>query len=415
MANGFVYPELDLARPVECSFEWRLPAGWALATSFGATVSRGKPLRQKYRGPWNDLQNSMFAAGDFRLHRANAGRGQVLIAIRGRFGFPDTDAVNRIGTLIRLERDFWRDHRFPYFLVTLAPFGPGESSSGGSGFTNAFNLYAPAEGSFSTGLLSLLAHETFHTWNPLRMGRIRMPEERTNWFTEGFTTYYQDLLLWRAGLLTDAQYLEAVNRIIRDYHFSPARNATLAELVGRAPADQAKGRIPYERGAMIALWIDDAIRRRSNGRVTLDAAMQALLAERRRQPDLSKERILAALARYVDAPVAEQLRRYVEVGTTVEAPASLRLACARREAVELRAFELGMDRTALMETGRVRSLVPGSEAERAGLREGDMVKGMSIHWNDTAKPVLLTLAGGRRIRYLPLGPSLGRVPRYACP
>ena len=35
------------------------------------------------------------------------------------------------------------------------------------------------------------------------MGRIRSPQENTNWFTEGFTLYYQDLLLWQAGLISD--------------------------------------------------------------------------------------------------------------------------------------------------------------------------------------------------------------------
>jgi len=132
----------------------------------------------------------MFAAGDFHLSRHKIGKGELVVAIRGTFGFTAAEANEKILSLIRLERDFWRDSDFPYFVVTLAPFGSGQSGSGGGGFPNAFNLHSTPQGPFSTGLLSLLAHETFHTWNPLKLGRIRSPEQNTNWFTEGFTTYY---------------------------------------------------------------------------------------------------------------------------------------------------------------------------------------------------------------------------------
>ncbi len=175
-ANSLVHPQLDLAQSVDCSFDWRLPAGWALVTSFGTTVSRGSGNHQRLRGPWNDVANAMFAAGNFRIVRTRIGRGVLVTAMRGEFEFPDTEANERIVKLIRLERDFWRDNNFPYFVVTLAPYGAGQSGTGGGGFTNAFNLYTSSEGPFSTGLLSLLAHETFHTWNPLKMRESAHPK-----------------------------------------------------------------------------------------------------------------------------------------------------------------------------------------------------------------------------------------------
>ena len=413
-ANGLVHPRLDLAQPVDCTFEWRLPSGWALATTFGTTVSRGSVDRQRFRGPWNDVANAMFAAGDFRLARSRMAGGELVIAIRGKFGFSDSEANEKIVKLIRLERQFWRDNNFPYFVVTLAPYGPGQSGTGGGGFTNAFNLYASSDGPFSSGLLSLLSHETFHTWNPLKMGRIRSPQENTNWFTEGFTTYYQDLLLWQAGLIGDAQYLDAVNRFVRDYHFSPARNAALQEIISRPRHDQAMGRIPYERGAMIALWLDGEIRRRSNGKSSLDPLMRELFDERKRHPDLSKERIFAAIGRHVDADILDRVREHVDSGTTIEAPQKVRVPCAERAVVEMPTFELGMDRTALIENQRIVALKPGSAAERAGARDGDVVVGTGVYWNDVTRPVLLTIKGGKKIEYLPLG-STRQIPQYQCP
>lgn len=413
-ANALVHPQFDLGQVVNCSFEWRLPAGWVLATSFGATDRPGRKERQRFRGPWNEVANAMFAAGDFRLSRSRIGRGELVTAVRGQFEFTEAVANEKILQLIRLERSFWRDNNFPYFLVTLAPFGAGQSGTGGGGFTNAFNLHTSPDGPFSIELLSLLAHETFHTWNPLKMGRIRSPEENTNWFSEGFTTYYQDLLLWQAGLIGDAQYLDSVNRLTRDYHLSPARNSTLQELVNRPRQDQAKGRIPYERGAMLALWLDDEIRRRSSGKSSLDTVMRELFEERKRHADLSKDRIFAAIGRYVDATVLGEVREYVESGTSIEAPQKTRVECAEKKMVKMNEFELGMDRTMLIEKNRVIALKPGSAAERAGLKNGDIVNGISIHWNDTTKPIKLTIKGGRRIEYLPLGPSR-KIPQYRCP
>ena len=63
-----------------------------------------------------------------------------------------------------------------------------------------------------TTLLGLISHEYFHTWNvkrlrPAEFARYDYGRENYTsllWFFEGFTSYYDDLLLRRAGLLDDA-------------------------------------------------------------------------------------------------------------------------------------------------------------------------------------------------------------------
>jgi predicted metalloprotease with PDZ domain len=177
------------------------------------------------------------------------GKGWLMIAVRGKWSMTDEEAISQIVRIIRIERTFWKDENFPYYLVTLVPFDTGQSGSGGGGFSNAFSIHTAPEGPFSSGLLSLLAHEIFHTWNPYKLGRMRSPAEGIYWFTEGFTTYYQDLLLWRSGLLSGDAYFQALNRILRDYHLSPVKNISLRELIVRSREGQVKGRISYERGA----------------------------------------------------------------------------------------------------------------------------------------------------------------------
>ena len=73
-----------------------------------------------------------------------------------------------------------------------------------------------------TTLLGLVSHEYFHTWNvkrlrPAEFAQIDYGSEnytRMLWFFEGFTSYYDDLLLRRADLLDDATYLRLLTKTV---------------------------------------------------------------------------------------------------------------------------------------------------------------------------------------------------------
>ena len=386
--NGLIYPELPPGDTVNVTFDWRLSPRWSLATSFGATPNAGR-RKQRFQGPLHEFVNAWFTAGDFRLVGHKVEGGEVVTAIRGQFAFEDAAFQQAVLQLIRYERGFFRDHRFPYFLVTLAPFGKGQSGSGGGGFTNAFNLHTAPESKLTTGLLSLIAHETFHAWNPLRMGRIASPQSQSAWFSEGFTRYYQDILLLDAGLMREQEYLEALNARIREYYLQRGD-----------PNDQ----IP-RLGFLLALWLD--------AQRPLDGLLRDLVDERK--PVFDKPRILSAIARHYDAATAKAVNSHLDTNEPVRVPEKIRVACAAPQPIEMHAFDLGMDRTALLESRRVANLKPGSNAARAGLREGDSIRGMSIYWNDTGKPVRLATGDGRTFTYLPHGESLGSIPQYRCP
>ena len=123
-----------------------------------------------------------------------------------------------------------------------------------------------------------------------------------------------------------------------------------------------------------------------------------------------------AVARYLDSKDSRQFRSYVESGFTVEVVPEAFGPCVVRELVEMPSFELGVDRTELIEKRIVAGLKPGSNAEKAGLREGDTVIGISVYWNDTSKPVRLTIQRGTTkstIEYYARGASRGLVPQYA--
>ena len=149
------------------------------------------------------------------------------------------------------------------------------------------------EGKTSEGymtLLGLISHEYFHTWNVKRL-RPREFERydwgRENhtellWFFEGLTSYYDDLLLRRSGLMDNTRYLQGLNKTINQVLQTPGRHVhSLAESSFEAwtkyyRADDNTPNITvsyYTKGALVGLCLD--LRLRQTGH-SLDAVMRGL-------------------------------------------------------------------------------------------------------------------------------------------
>ena len=142
-----------------------------------------------------------------------------------------------------------------------------------------------------TTLLGLISHEYFHTWNVKRMRPVEFAHYdygRENytpllWFFEGFTSYYDDLLLRRAGRIDDATYLKLINKTINQVLQTPGRHV---QSVAQASFDawvkyyRQDEQTPnttvsyYTKGALVALCFDLTLR--SEGKGTLDQVMRLL-------------------------------------------------------------------------------------------------------------------------------------------
>ncbi|HEX8432100.1 MAG TPA: PDZ domain-containing protein [Longimicrobium sp.] len=143
-------------------------------------------------------------------------------------------------------------------------------------------------------LLGTLAHEFFHSWNVERL-RPRSLEpfdfERENmsgelWFAEGFTSYYDDLFVRRAGYLSDEEYAGALASPVNAVINTPARrHGSAVEMSRQAPfvdagvsLDPTNARNThlsyYTWGSAIGLGLDLTLRTRFN--MTLDDYMRAV-------------------------------------------------------------------------------------------------------------------------------------------
>jgi predicted metalloprotease with PDZ domain len=226
-------------------------------------------------------------------------------------------------SIFRVERQFWDETKPNHFLVILTPYDQDLGSYDGTVFSNAFLLYLSRKQTFLTDEKSLLAHEVFHTWNPDRMGQPA--GDATEWFTEGFTQYYQDRILLQAGLLTYPEYVDRLNQILVAYWSSPDRNWSQAQWLARTRTENPEYELPYRRGAMIALWLDQRIRKNTANQRSLDNRMFALLESPEKR--LSTEFLITSLTKDLPPEDTASLRSYVNDGVTIPLPPELEPNC----------------------------------------------------------------------------------------
>ena len=276
----------------------------------------------------------------------------------------------------------------PWYAVVLAPFAAGTSGGGGTAFTHAFSLYLAPSEHFGAESESLFAHEAFHAWNPTALGTVT-DAAKLAWFTEGFTTYYQDVLLERSGLIDRETYIRRVNTILRDHLVLPARGG----LRGAAEEsldddDETRYREPYVRGAVIALWLNAEIVRQTGGRASLDDVMRSLLDDDAAL--LTDERITQAAGQFVDAGTLSRLRRLVDDGAEISFEAPL-LPCTRMVPRQVWVFALGLPMVELSSGTVLHDIDGASAAYRAGLRDGQTLIAWSMWHGDPDQEVTLTV------------------------
>ncbi len=146
------------------------------------------------------------------------------------------------------------------------------------------------------GFLGLCSHEYFHAWNVKQLKpAVFAPYDLTRenytrllWAFEGITSYYDDVMLLRAGVISMQEYLDTLARTIRSVLRGAGR---LKQSVADSSFDawtkyyrqdeNAPNAVVsyYTKGALVALCIDLMLRQGSGGQRSLDDVMRKLWRE----------------------------------------------------------------------------------------------------------------------------------------
>ena len=143
------------------------------------------------------------------------------------------------------------------------------------------------------GFLGLVAHEYFHLWNvkrirPAELGPFNYRQENYTdllWLAEGITSYYDEIALMRAGIVTRKEFLGTMAGYVNAHeNRMGARVATISEMSHDAwikeyrPNENSKNSTYsyYSKGVVVGFLFDAWIAASTNGSKHLDDVMQYL-------------------------------------------------------------------------------------------------------------------------------------------
>ncbi|QIN63135.1 hypothetical protein SBC1_31590 [Caballeronia sp. SBC1] len=141
--------------------------------------------------------------------------------------------------------------------------------------------------------LGLCSHEYFHTWNvkrikPAAFAPYDLSQENYTsllWLFEGFTSYYDDLMLVRSGLISASEYFSLLGKTLGGVLRGSGRlKQTVAESsfdawvkYYRQDENAANAIVSYyQKGSLVALAFDLSIRAQTEGKKSLDDVMRLL-------------------------------------------------------------------------------------------------------------------------------------------
>jgi predicted metalloprotease with PDZ domain len=288
--------ELTLEPPTHSACEsWRV----ATALSAGEVDERGFG---SYRASgYDELLDHPVEISDFERVEFDAGGVPHRLVVAGRFDSDLDRVATDLALLCTTQIEFFgRPAPFDrYWFLGLAVgegYGGLEHRASTSLIFSRDDLPKPGEVGPSRDyqrFLALASHEYFHTWHvkrtkpaaftPYRLDRRN--HTRLLWVFEGITSYYQELMLRRSGVIGVNALLQRLGELLTRVYRTPGRfKQSLAEssfdawdvLYRPEPYHPNTSISYYTKGAMVALALDLKLRLETAGRTSLDDVVREL-------------------------------------------------------------------------------------------------------------------------------------------
>lgn len=265
---------------------------WKIATGLKKVAGRENEFRAEN---FDILYDSPFEVSNFVETSFEVGGKPHRIVMSGEGNYD----LNRIAadTAKIVEQGMKIFGELPYedyvFIVNLRGGGGLEHLNSTALQWNRFG-FKPRER--YSAFLNLVAHEYFHLWNvkrlrPDALGPFDYENENYTkllWVAEGATAYYESVLLRRAGLISDRAFLDGKARVIEQLRQRPGRFETSLEEASfdawikfyRQDENSVNNQISYyDKGEVVNMMLDIAIRTSSGGAKSLDDVMRHLYNE----------------------------------------------------------------------------------------------------------------------------------------
>jgi predicted metalloprotease with PDZ domain len=266
------------------------PEGWQVATGLDA---EGEGF---IADDYDHLVDSPVECGTHRLLEFEVDGIPHRIAIWGRGNEDEGRLLEDTRRIVEAQRDFFGGLPYKHYTFILhLTDGRGGGLEHRNSVSNLLDRWTFRPERSYERYLSLTSHELFHVWNvkrlrPAPLGPFDYRREnytRLLWLMEGGTSYYDDLLLARAGLLKPERYLEKLADKIVALQGQPGRLLQSVEQSSfdawiklyRPDENSANSSISYYlKGSLVCMLLDMEIRRQTGGERSFDDLLRLLFA-----------------------------------------------------------------------------------------------------------------------------------------
>jgi predicted metalloprotease with PDZ domain len=387
LADILMYPVDARNSPMAVNFS-HVSADWQIATPL-TRLPDGRFSAENY----DRLVDSPVEIGGFHELDFDEGGGHYRVVVDAEAGDYDMQhIVGELRKIVAAATSWMEDRPFEtYMFLYHFPHGP---AGGGMehAYATAIDLSAEAIKQNSEALPGVTAHEFFHLWNvkrirPQTLEPVDYTKEnytRALWFSEGVTSTAEGMIQLRADLLDEKGYIYRLGEEITELERRPAHLTQSAEessldawLEGNAYYRRPERSISYyNKGELLGVMLDLAIRDASQGRASLREMLQWM------------NQNYAKKARYFND--SDGVREAAEAVSHADLGWFFTNYVAGREEIPWNTFlrtvglrvVVGMNAQA--DPGFTASrnfdgpmviagVSPGSEAERAGLQAGDTI------------------------------------------
>ncbi len=423
--STYIYIVDRKTEPVVLSLH--VPRVWKIATSLdpGRRIETERTVGeawQTFTAPNYDvLADAPVEMGDFGEDNFEVRGVPHRIVLYG-----DNSKVDRMKLLDYCKRiaateiSFFNDVPFKRYIFM---FRCNPNGRGGGGLEHLGSTEIGINGEVSDTTRSVIAHEYFHLWNvkrirPFVLGPFDYTQPvRTNnlWWSEGVTSYYGDLLSCRGGINSETEYLKHLGDTIGQLQSNPARLQVTADessyKVWDGGGSQGFGRLSYyTKGELIGLCLDLKLRQVTGGKKSLDDVIRSLYMQcgKGRGPGFPEDAIRQTANKVAGRDLGafyDQLARSKD-----EMPFSEVLGYAGLKSgissTPVITADLGMFAGGDPKGLRVRFVMSGGAAEKAGLKSDDIITavdgkpvqgGAGGPGGGFGSPVLRNLAAGAKV------------------
>ena len=277
----FMFAKSQVENPIEITFRLRKDLDWKVATQLK------KESENTYSAPNFDyFMDSPTEISNHQIRSFEVDKQQINFVLHHNGTKAELDEYfEKVKKIVLQEKAVFGElPKFDFNEYTfLACYIPNAS---GDGMEHRNSTILTSTRSLKNGgmerNIGTVSHEFFHAWNverirpqslePFNFEEANMSGEL--WFAEGFTSYYTNLILCRAAIITDEQYINGLNGTFNYVWNSPARQFfNPIEMSYQAPfVDAATSVDPvnrentfisyYSYGSVLGLALDLSLRKR---------------------------------------------------------------------------------------------------------------------------------------------------------